>query len=104
MDRLAELTKQIRDAIGEIKEAVPVLLVGSKVDGTPYFFLQNESDFMDLFGATGYFRTPVGSGPYPSRVHASINGVEFAVFSKLPVPAGVGMVVVANPERERKVS
>ena len=91
-DRLNELTKQIQDAIAEIKETLPVI-----GDGSDWFQLLEE-DFYEHFQS--YFRKPIVSDYYRSEVYTTINGVMFCAVSRIEMPAGVDKVCVANPERE----
>ena len=99
-DRLNELTKQIQDAIAEIKAILPVIGISSDSTGRLMFLVRDDEDIAKNF--PGYFRGPVKSGSdhFRSELYATVNGVKFHTYSKLPVPAGYDMVCVANPERE----
>ena len=90
-ERLNELTKQIQDAIAEIKEMLPVINAG---DGPKWFQLM-EDDFYENFPS--YFRVPF-SDEY-SEVRATFNGIQFMALSKTMLPVGVDRICVANPER-----
>ena len=97
-DRLSELTKQIQDAIGEIKTIIPTIRLFVTGGEQLCFLVSDERDIASNF--PGYFRVPIEDVLFNSEVHASSNGVLFHTYSKLPVPAGVSRICVACPERE----
>ena len=97
MDRLAELTNAIQDAFQGLNEMFPVISVDIDKDHGMLVLVRDEKDIADNF--PGYFRVPIEDSLFNSEVHATLNGVMFHTYSKLPVPAGVDRICVANPER-----
>ena len=99
MDRLAELAKQIQDAIAEIGAMFPVISVSMNKDQGLRFLLLDERDIANNF--PGYFRVPMDdSVDFKSEVYATSGGAKFYTYSELEAPAGYDKVVVAQPERK----